>query len=207
MGNVAKFAPPLAETSKRWDFLTAMSEFSARFADLDQGSPKERNFVVRAEWIRGVLEDTDTTAAGTDGSMTLRLTASGSDVVVVGELHAALKVPCARCLEPCDQVIDSKISCLMVPAAKVRAPAKDRGDNSEIEFTETEADTLPYDGETLVFDDFVRDELLLETPMIPLCSDDCPGMRVTPVQSETGATEEIDAIDPRLAALKSITLK
>ena len=40
-----------------------------------------------------------------------------------------------------------------------------------------DADVIPYDWETVVLDDLVRDELLLGIPMIPLCSEACPGIR------------------------------
>ena len=46
---------------------------------------------------------------------------------------------------------------LYAPAAKVKTP-----DKNEYEFSAEEADTLPFDGETVVLDDLVRDEILLE---------------------------------------------
>jgi CheY-like chemotaxis protein len=57
------------------------------------------------------------------------------------------------------------------------------------EFSPEEADTLPFDGETVVLDDLVKDELLLEIPMIPLCSETCPGMG-TPPGTEDKAEEK-----------------
>ena len=95
--------------------------------------------------------------------------------------------------------------CLMVPAAKVKPQAR----AEEVEITESEADTVPYEGEILVFDDLVRDELLLETPMIPLCSEDCPGMREA--ASAKGANDEErdsrDSIDPRLSTGRAASIR
>ncbi len=45
----------------------------------------------------------------------------------------------------------------------------------------------------------VRDELVLEIPMIPLCSEDCAGITPPPVHAGGGAGEP--PIDPRLAPL------
>ena len=65
----------------------------------------------------------------------------------------------------------------------------------EHEMASSEADVLPYDGENVVLDDLVRDDLLLEIPMIPLCSEDCPGIASASVKEETRP------VDPRLAPL------
>ena len=61
---------------------------------------------------------------------------------------------------------------------------------------------IAYDGETVVLDDLVRDELLLGIPMIPLCSEGCPGIR--PEQSEG---EAVASIDPRLRPLLGLKNK
>jgi uncharacterized protein len=55
-----------------------------------------------------------------------------------------------------------------------------------------------------VLDDLVRDEILLEIPMIPLCSETCPGMG-TPPGTEEKAEEK--GIDPRLAPLMAFRPK
>ncbi len=181
-----------------------MAEFALPLSDVDQGSPKEKHFVIRADWVRGALEETQSTTAGKDGTFDVKLSRSGNDVVLTGDLHVELSVPCARCLEPFPFSIDAKVSALLVPAAKSKVAGKaEKGDDDEYEFSETEADTVPYDGETLVFDDVVRDELVLETPMIPLCSEDCPGMKGAPSEEPN----EQDSVDPRFAVLKQIKLK
>jgi uncharacterized protein len=81
---------------------------------------------------------------------------------------------------------------LYVPAASLKGAA-----DGEDDLTDEEADTLPFEGETVALDDLVRDELILEVPMIPLCSEACPGM--SPAPHQEGAGEK--PIDPRLAPL------
>jgi uncharacterized protein len=167
-------------------------EFTIPVTDLDAGG-KEYRFDVRANWIRGVLEGHEASASTQDGLLVVRASKSGPDVVVHGKLDATLQVPCARCLEPSTHVVESDVRVLYVPASKVKTP-----DSGEYEFTGEEADTFPYDGETVVLDDLVRDELVLEVPMIPLCSEACPGMSPAPgVRLE----EAERPIDPRLAPL------
>lgn len=172
-------------------------EFTIRTLDLDAGG-RDYRFEVRAPWIRGVLEDHEAKATDRDGKLEVRASKSGTDVVVHGTLDASLNVPCARCLEPFDIAIHSDLSVLYVPGSKV----KDAEEKGEVEYTleDAEADTLPYDGETVVLDDLVRDELLLGIPMIPLCSDDCPGMSPAP-ETNADASSEKKGIDPRLAPL------
>src|SRR4051794_32395430 len=137
-------------------------EFTIKTVDLDAGG-KDYRLAVRAPWIRGVLEGHEATASTKDGLLVVRGSKSGADIVVHGTLDATLRVPCARCLEPFDAEIHSDIAVLYVPGSKL----KDAGPDGEVEYTldDAEADTLPYDGETAVLDDLVRDELLLGIPM------------------------------------------
>jgi uncharacterized protein len=190
-------------------FAMPAHEFKIPVGDLDAAG-KAYVFPIRAAWMRGALEDDGTSAAvpqrgphqakvspaGTDGELDIRASKSGTDVIIHGILKAELEAPCARCLEPVRFRVDHPVSVLMVHTA----PARGRDDDAqERELSSEEADTFPYDGETVVLDDFVRDELLLETPMIPLCSEDCPGMRPPPAQRETEPREQ--DIDPRLMPL------
>jgi uncharacterized protein len=174
-------------------------EFEVPGSDLDVGG-KSKEFVVRAAWVRGILEGTDATSDGHDGSLHVRLSKSDADVVVHGELKVGLTMECARCTKPVTLTIDQEVAALYVPAVKISG--KDAPD--EYEFSSDEADTLPYDGDTVVLDDLIRDELLLEIPMIPLCSEDCPGIAHSP-QGPTDPPGE-RPVDPRLAVLKDIVL-
>lgn len=172
-------------------------EFTIKTTELDAGG-KDYRHAIRAPWLRGVLEDHEAKATDKDGKLEVRASKSGHDVVVHGTIDAVLRVPCARCLEPVDLDIHSDVSVLYVPGDR----AKDASEDGEVEYTleDAEADTLPYDGETVVLDDLVRDELLLGVPMIPLCSDDCPGMSPAPGSDAKDPSETKD-IDPRLAPL------
>jgi uncharacterized protein len=99
---------------------------------------------------------------------------SGTDVVVHGTLTAEVVVPCARCLEPARVVVREPLSALFVPGGS--APSRHAPHAAE-EAVPDEADIIPYDGETIVMDGLVRDEILLGIPMIPLCSEACAGIR------------------------------
>jgi uncharacterized protein len=186
------------------------AEFSIPVAQLE-GTGDEHVFSVRPAWVRGVLEAGEESPAlrphqrraveaqptGKDGELRVRLTRSGHDVVVQGRLATDLTLPCARCLEPFTFHVDKPLSVLMVPAATLKSQTT----TGEYELQADEADVLPYDGEVVVLDDLVHDELVLEIPMIPLCSEDCPGIRPPP-----GSRPPLDkpAVDPRLAPLAKL---
>jgi uncharacterized protein len=180
-------------------------EIKINVGDLDAGG-KHFTFPLRAAWIRGVLEEHEATAAGADGELDVRASRSGNDVVVHGTLTADLTVPCARCLTPVPLPIAQPLSLLFVPGKVIAPPVapkaqaekrepkkKRRADLEEYEISAEDADTLPYDGEIILLDDIVRDELILETPIFPLCSEDCPGMSAPPGDAnDAGRSTSLD---------------
>jgi uncharacterized protein len=174
-------------------------EFAIPVSDLDAGG-RSFAFPVRAAWIRSALEGSSVDPAGADGQLEVRVSRSGTDVVVRGSLRANLVVPCGRCLEPARVPVSENISVLLVPHAAMR---ESMGDSDDADLAADQADMIPYDGDTVVLDDLVRDELLLGIPMIPLCSEGCPGISPT-VPALAGQASEPPAeerIDPRLRPL------
>jgi uncharacterized protein len=188
------------------------SEFSFPVNELDPGG-KSFRLPVRAAWLRGALEDTNVQPSERDGDLELRLSKSGVDVVVRGNLAADLLVPCSRCLEPTVVSVREELSVLAVPKAassrgskdkdKKDKRARDSDDGDEGDLAPEEADVIVYEGDDLVLDDLVRDELLLGIPMIPLCSEACPGIRPENSASEDEGT----TIDPRLVPLLKLKNK
>jgi len=187
MSSASKIAPPKASP-----------EFSFPLHDLD-ASGKRFHLPVRSAWLRAVLEGTDIGATEHDGDLDLRLSKSGPDVVVRGTLKADLLVHCARCLERVVVPVREELSALAVQAPEARG-TRDHGE--EVDLAAEEADVIAYDGDAIVLDDLVRDELLLGIPMIPLCSEGCPGIR--PEESRGGADS---SIDPRLLPLLNLKSK
>jgi uncharacterized protein len=181
-----------------------------------------------AEWLEQHLSDAGLHAQA-PGRVAVRLTRSGTDVVVRGRVDAKVVTRCARCTEPAEISIGSDLSLLLqarpdkppVPAvarpAKATgqrlapAPAKAGGGSNkkkprdkepEQEFSADDADVDTYDGETVVLDAFIREAILLEMPIFPLCSEDCPGIR--PGASEAAVGKRTPSVDPRLAPLGAL---
>jgi len=206
--------------------------FAFPAADIDtSGRSIEADLPVN--WLDGQLADCDLKAASA-GHLSARLSRSGSDVVVRGKTRVSLDAPCGRCLSPARIDVDAELALLLKPAkaSVVEAPAADaRGakaasgkgaasagkgggkgkggakdqDLPEYEFSAEEADADTYDGETVVLDDFVREAILLEIPIFPLCSEDCPGIR--PASSDVVDEEAEPRVDPRLAPLGALRAK
>jgi uncharacterized protein len=177
----------------------ALHEFFVPARDLDAAGRQFR-FGVRAPWIRGAVEGTNIEAAGRDGEFEVRVSRSGTDVVVRGTITAEVIVPCARCLQPARVVVREPVSALFVPGSA--SSTSRQVAREEEEAPPDDADVIPYDGETVVMDDLVRDEILLGIPMIPLCSEACAGIR-----PETTDGPAVGGIDPRLLPLLGLARK
>ena len=108
-------------------------EFEIPVRDLDAAG-KPFHFPVRAAWLRGALEGTAVGASEQDGRLDLRLSRSGTDVVVRGTLEAYVSAPCARCLEPAPVVVKETISALAVPATTSRESPGGKDDDVDVRY-------------------------------------------------------------------------
>lgn len=184
-------------------------EFSFTAAELDRGG-KRYSFTLEHAWLQRALEARkpdpeivaeasgqapaeleDIQAGAGNGAVLVRASRSDKEVVVHGTASASLRVTCARCTTPFELDVSAELSALFVPKSKLKAEA------AEVEFSSGEAEIEAFDGETVILDDLILDALLLEIPMIPLCSEECPGMSAPP----SDAQAEEPTIDPRLLPL------
>jgi len=199
--------------------MTDRGAFIVPVHDLDLGGRSVR-FPITPAWLRGALEGCEPQPAGSTGQMDLHLTKTGNDVLVQGQVDAALVVPCARCLEPVEYRPHIELSLLLHPAASA-APVSTRRagqgsghtsahvpgkpvnkpspkDDDETELGTDHADTDTYTGEEVVLDRFVREAILLESPIFPLCSEACEGIRPA---SDSVPDSHGAVTDPRLLPL------
>ena len=73
---------------------------------------------------------------------------------------------------------------------------------------DSELDT--YLGEEVVLDDFIREAILLELPMFPLCCDACPGIKPRSFDAAGVDAQPVvggQSMDPRLAPLLELVRK
>jgi len=180
-----------------------MAEFVLDVQDISEAG-KSYDFAVRRDWLVSVLADTDVGVApdAEPGWLTLRAHRQGEDIVIVGKVSSTLVAECARCTEDAVIIADTDVSTLLV----ARGPQL-RSEPDELELTPEDLDREFYSGDRIVLDDLVRENLLLEVPIKPLCREDCAGISVPesiagPRDLRTAASP--DGVDPRLAPLLSL---
>ena len=128
-------------------------------------------------------------AAGSPVAIDLLLERVPEGIVVRGTLAAAWSAACSRCLEPVGGEISVHVDELF-------------------ETHPLEGETYKLDEDVIDLEPLVRDALLLELPLAPLCAADCAGLCAT-----CGANRNLthcecvtNEIDPRWAALRSLEL-
>ena len=174
-----------------------MSAFVIALKDVEDFAKRFR-FAIDASWLRSALEETTLHApeAPADGALDVEVQKTGKDILVRSHIVTTVNAECARCLEPVPLHVDVHVTSLLLPESE-----RPR-DEQAIDVEDDELDREYYSGEKIVLDDIVREHILLEEPLQPLCREDCPGIaipeRVRP-PADFGKPEE--GTDPRLAPL------
>lgn len=102
-------------------FPTAMTPlFAVSVHDIDAGG-LARSFELPLAWLQGALAETDLSAES-PGHADVRLSKTGSDVIVRGKVTATLGQPCARCLRPTYIDVEGELSLLLRPARAEATP-------------------------------------------------------------------------------------
>lgn len=148
-----------------------MSAFVLNIRDLDE-SGKDWRFAIGKAWIESALGDSELRPGARDGELRVHAQRSGLDVLVQGHISAPLSATCARCLGEVEIDVDLALTALFSPE-HTRPEASE-----EIDVRLDEVNRDYYGGAEIVLDPMVREYLLLEAPMKPLCSEGCEGIAV-----------------------------
>jgi uncharacterized protein len=124
------------------------------------------------------------------------------DIRLSGKLNTTFELACARCLEPVIQDVARKFDLLYRPQGADAGP-------EERSVTATEAEVSYYQGEGLLLEDALREQVLLAVPLKVICREDCKGLcphcgKNLNVE-QCSCAEPVD--DPRWSALKDIRSK
>lgn len=154
-----------------------MAEFEIKVTELDAGG-KDFVFPIRAVWLAAELESLGEaregmTAPEDDGEVSVFADKTGPDVILRGRVKGAIVAPCSRCLKPARIPVDSELALLMTARGRHHRP-----EPGEEEMSPEEIEREFFTGDTIVLDDVVREHLLVEVPMQPLCAETCPGIPV-----------------------------
>ena len=115
-------------------------------------------------------------------------------------LQARARLVCDRCLEPFEQTVSSRLE-----LAVAERPER-RGGTGERELSQDELGLVEVEGEILDTGPLVREQIVLDLPVKPLCKADCAGLcprcGANRNLGECGCGEP--APDPRWAALTAL---
>lgn len=124
------------------------------------------------------------------------------DIRIQGRLATRLELSCARCLEPVMQDVKREFDLLYRPQGA------DAG-RDEMSVTDAEAEISYYEGEGILLDDVVREQVLLAAPLKVTCRDDCKGLcpQCGKNLNQEQCSCSVEQEEPRWAALKEIRSK
>ena len=158
--------------------------------------PAQTTLTTKAGEIAPIRDDVASVGAV---SMALTIQQSGEEYFVQGSVAAPVAVECARCLVSFDLPLEGQVD-FIVTTAEVREQQRAEAVDSE--------DYVVVEGNTLVADlsDIVRQALLLELPMKPVCGDDCKGLcpQCGVNRNEVSCDCQAAEIDPRWEGLKKL---
>ncbi|HTJ68758.1 MAG TPA: DUF177 domain-containing protein [Actinospica sp.] len=186
--------PPVAKPKRpdaRSPFVFEVREFGRRpgaMRQFDRDLPAEQLLAREG----GSLEDLYS-AEGADLLLDLRLESVVEGVLATGRVSGSLVAECVRCLDPVEVEVDADFQELFYY------------DLEDLTAEELE-EAVSVVEELVDVEALVRDALMLDLPLQPLCEPDCPGLC-----AECGASlaedpeHHHDSVDPRWAALGALT--
>src|ERR1700756_245267 len=124
------------------------------------------------------------------------------DIRVKGKLETSLEVAFARCLDPVVHLVERSFDLLYRPLGT------DSG-HEELSVTDAEAEIGYYQGEGLLLEDALREQVLLSVPLKVLCREDCKGLcpNCGPTRNAEPCSCHQPLEDARWEALKEIREK
>ncbi len=102
-------------------------------------------------------------------ALTARLDRAGTRVDASGRLSARVRLKCSRCGREFPFTIQSDFQTVFTPLAE--SPTEE-----EVRLTRADMDVIFYEGAVIPVHRLVGEQILLTTPMRPLCSADCKGL-------------------------------
>ena len=86
-----------------------------------------------------------------------------------GSLQTKMEVACARCLDPVSQPIEATFDLIFRPSGADL-------DNTDRAISTSETEIGYYEGDGLLLEDVLREQILLALPAKNLCREDCKGL-------------------------------
>ncbi len=129
----------------------------------------------------------------------LRIEKHDTEVFVKGDLTAEAKLQCSRCLKEFQKY-------LSIPVEVVYHPVEELKEEDTHEIKSEELDMDFYSGDELDPEVLVKEQIELNLPMKPLCSESCKGLcpGCGADLNTVRCSCNLEKTDPRFAALKKL---
>ena len=200
----------------------AMADFELHVTEIDEAG-KDYAFELSPAWLDSHLQDAALKHDPDFGPGTLEVHAQENDgeYLVTGTVRVHVLTECGRCLGDAKLAVNTVIGTLFArtsgrPGAGAQA-GQDRRAHTErhteryerhADQDDEDNDDVPreeFSGNDIVLDELVREHIVLEVPMQPLCGEACPGI---PIPAHLQAPADVfpgsGAVDPRLAPLQRL---
>lgn len=189
-----------------------MSEFALQVVDIDE-TGRDYSFELKQPWLESALADANLhpDSEASSGTLEVHVQKNGTEYLVEGRVVASLTTECGRCLGVAKVPVDTRFATLFTRAAAgAHGHGKDAAHAStevdeEFDGEDDELAREEFSGHEIVLDGLIREYLVLECPMQPLCSEDCTGIavpkHVRPPEDVFGGGATDSKVDPRLAPL------
>lgn len=115
------------------------------------------------------LEVEEETGLSGPARVALTVVKTGEALTAHGEVAFGLKLACFRCLEPIHQAVDVTVNLLFQKGRPAAVKDLQDLDDTDLVFYEEDDTTVDVVSQ-------IRDVLILEIPMKPLCSESCAGL-------------------------------
>jgi uncharacterized protein len=130
-----------------------------------------------------------------------QITKTSNTIFIKGNLSVLLGIRCGRCLEDADFSVDSDFYYTLIPW---RPETKE-----EVELQAQELEISYYQGDFIDLTPIICEQVILQIPIKPLCSEDCKGLcpQCGTNLNVASCNCHLEFVDPRLAVLKNIKIK
>ncbi len=119
-----------------------------------------------------------------------------------GRFSTVLWLQCGRCLTEFSLAVSAPFEVLLMPPKAANGAVQE---GQEVQLAEADLVVTPLEGDRINVTEWVREQLLLEVPLVPLCKVDCSGLCATcGADLNTGPCECDAPVDPRFAVLAKL---
>ncbi len=123
----------------------------------------------------------------------------GPEVVIQGDITAGAELECSRCLKTYTAEINAPVNVIYHPVEELKAEGK-------YEIREDELDMGFYAGDEFDLLELIKEQIILNIPMKPLCSETCKGIcpRCGTDLNMNKCSCNLNEVDSRLEILKEL---